>query len=74
MIWFQDHHKVWWVPIETFELLKERGYKSVNARLMKPEDWNIFEVPSKLKRVFMDSDYSKLFEFWEAELNEEKRS
>lgn len=69
IIWFIDHDRVWWVSIESFEQLKKDGAKSVNILKTNKEKYNIFEVPSVKKRVYLDSDYSKLFDFWESELN-----
>lgn len=69
VIWFVEKDAVLWVPIESFEQMKVDGLKSVNVLTTDREKYNIFTIPSIKKRVFMDSDYSKLFELWEAELN-----
>lgn len=60
IIWFIDHDKVVWVPIETVKKMKEDGKKSVNIK--KLEDYNIVIIPSVKKRVFMESDYTFLEE------------
>ena len=65
IIWFIDHDEVLWVSIESFEQLKNDGAKSVNVLKTDREKYNIFTVPSIKKRVYLDSDYSKLFEYWE---------
>ena len=40
VLWFIEHDKVLWVPIETFERLKNEGKKSVNVK-MDYEEYNI---------------------------------
>ena len=60
VIWFKDHDKVWYVPISTISKMKQDGKKSVNVLKSQNEGYNIIEIPSVKKRVFMDSDYSVL--------------
>lgn len=69
ILWFIDHDKVLWVPIETFEKLRKEDKKSVNVK-MDYEEYNIIEIPSQKRRVFLDSDYSILFMEWDKQLNE----
>ena len=69
VIWYVDKDAVLWVPIESFERMKLDGLKSVNVVTTDRDKYNIFTIPSIKKRVFMDSDYTKLFELWENELN-----
>ena len=45
ILWFRDHDKVLWVPIETFERLKKEDKKSVNVKL-DYEEYNIVDIPS----------------------------
>ena len=40
--------------------MKQDGKKSVNVLKSQNEGYNIIEIPSVKKRVFMDSDYSVL--------------
>lgn len=63
IIWFIDHKKVCWVPIEEFIRLKEENYKSINVKMIGDEKFNILEIPSKEKRVYLESDYSCLIEW-----------
>lgn len=60
VIWFYDHNRVIYVPISSIEKMKNDQKKSVNIRLIDRETYDFVEIPSKLKRVFMDSDYSSL--------------
>ena len=60
VIWFVEHGKVVYVPISTFVKLKEDGKKSFNVKMIGNEEYFSLEIPGKLKRVFIDSDYSVL--------------
>ena len=60
IIWFQDHDRVIYVPIDTVTKLKLDGKKSVNIRKIEAEGYRIINIPSIKKRVFLDSDYSVL--------------
>lgn len=70
ILWFIEHDKVLWVPIKTFERAKQDGLKSISVK-MDFEKYNILEIPSVKRRVFLDSDYSYLFRVWEKELEED---
>ena len=60
VIWFVEKDKVIFVPIETFEALKKDNKKSVSIDLIGNPKYNIIEIPSIKKRIFMDSDYTPL--------------
>lgn len=60
IIWFIKHDKVVYVPVATFERLKQDGLKSVNIKMLNDDNYRIIVVPSKKQRVFMISDYSIL--------------
>ena len=59
-IWFHERDTVLYVPLRTIEKMKNDGKKSVNVRTIETEDYEYINIPSKKKRVFMDSDYSVL--------------
>lgn len=61
-IWFIDHDRVIYVPIKTIKQMKEDGKKSVNITTIDNENYRFFDIPSIKLRVFMDSDYSVIFE------------
>lgn len=42
--------------------MKEDGKKSVNITTIDNENYRFFDIPSTKLRVFMDSDYSVIFE------------
>ena len=56
--WLYEKDKVFYIPTRTITQLKEDGEKSVGLRHIGKYD--IFEIPSVKKRVFMDSDYTYL--------------
>ena len=58
ILWLYDKDKVYYVPTSTITQMKEDGEKSVGIRHIGK--YNIIEIPSTKKRVFMDSDYSIL--------------
>lgn len=60
VIWFYEKNLVLYVPITTVAKLKNDEKKSINVKYLNTKEYNIIEVPSKLKRIFMDSDYSIL--------------
>lgn len=59
IIWLYEKDKVLYVPITTIKQMKEEGKKSVGIKALS-EGYNITEVPSYKKRVFMSSDYAFL--------------
>lgn len=56
--WFVDRQKVIYTPISTVKKLQDDGKKSVNIKMLESGEYSMLEIPSKLKRTFMDSDYS----------------
>lgn len=67
IIWFIDHDKVVYVPISTITKLKEDDKKSINIKMLEEKLYNIVEIPSIKKRVFLDSDYSCLLNLKDGE-------
>jgi penicillin-binding protein-related factor A (putative recombinase) len=59
ILWLQDKDKVLYIPISTIIQMKKDGKKSVGLKAIE-ENYTIIEIPSKKKRVYMDSDYSCL--------------
>lgn len=72
ILWLIDHNHVIWIPIETFEKMKSDNVKSFNIKMLSdnPNNYKFYDIPSTLRRVFMDTDYNKLFEYWEKEFEE----
>ena len=65
IIWFIDHDKIYYVPISTITKMLGEGKKSVNVKDI--DTYRIISIPSIKKRVFLDSDYTPLFELQEGE-------
>lgn len=59
VLWLYEKDMVLYIPISTITQMKKDGKKSVGIRSIK-EGYNIIQIPSKKKRVYMDSDYSCL--------------
>lgn len=60
LLWWVPHQKVAYIPIKTFEKLKNDDKKSVNIKMLGTDDYRIIEIPSSTKRVYPDCDYSVL--------------
>lgn len=58
VLFLYEKSKVMFIPINTLIKLKKDGEKSVGLRHL--EKYDIIEIPSKKKRIFMTSDYSVL--------------
>ena len=65
VLWLVDKDKVLYIPMSTIKQLKENGEKSIGIRHLT--EYNIKEIPSVKKRVFMDSDYSILLNLKDGE-------
>ena len=59
VLWLYEKDVVYYIPISTVMKMKEDGKKSVGIKAVE-EGYNIKEIPSIKKRIFMDSDYSCL--------------
>ena len=60
VLWFYEHDKVLFIPIKTFEKLKENNQKSFNIKMVEGQEYPSIVIPSVKKRTFMDSDYTVL--------------
>lgn len=59
MIWFYEKDQVVFVPIEEILRLEKLDYKSINLKDMADnEDFEVFNIPSKKLRVYLECDYS----------------
>lgn len=59
ILWLYDKHKVFAIPVPTITQMKKDGKKSIGLKSVE-EGYNIIEIPSILKRTFLDSDYKIL--------------
>lgn len=67
VIWFREHDKVVYVPVKTITKMKKDEKKSININNSIEEGYKIIEIPSKIKRVFLDSDYKCLMDLEEGD-------
>jgi len=67
ILWFIEHDRVLYIPISSITKMKEDGKKSINVKMADEKLYNIIEIPSTKKRVFLDSDYSILANLQEGE-------
>lgn len=66
VLWLYEKDKVYYIPISTIKKMKEDGKKSVGIKSIQ-DGYNIKEIPSIKKRLFMDSDYSCLMNLSDGE-------
>lgn len=59
IVWFIDHDKTVFIPIERLEFYKQQGYKSVNINKMWDTDWVLIE--GKKKRIMYEYDMASFF-------------
>ena len=69
IIWFIDHDKVCYVPIEEFVKLKKLNYKSIHVKMIGDKNFEVYEIPSTKLRTFMNSDYSILIDIANTKYN-----
>lgn len=62
VVWFVEKDAVIWAPIASVKAMKAAGKKSIGFKDAKEGSYNLVDVPSVKKRVFMDSDYSVVTE------------
>ena len=67
IIWFKEKDRVLAVPIIEAEKMVKDGKKSISLKMLDDQSYNIIEIPSVKKRVFLDSDYSILADLKEGE-------
>lgn len=62
-----DHDQVVYLPVSTVTKMREDGCKSYNVKMVADKTYNIKEIPSAKRRVFLDSDYSSLTQLKDGE-------
>lgn len=67
VLWMIDHATVLYAPTKTIAQMKADGKKSINIKDLKNQTYRLIEIPSVKKRVFLDSDYSVLFNLEEGD-------
>lgn len=59
VLFLYEKDKVFFIPVSTITKLKQDGKKSVGLKSVE-EGYEIYELPSKKLRVFMETDYTFL--------------
>lgn len=66
VLWLYEKDLVYYIPISTITKMKSDGKKSVGLKAVS-EGYNIIQISSIKRRVFMDSDYSCLMNLEDGE-------
>lgn len=73
LLWLYEKDIVLWISAEDLKKMRMAGKKSVGIKALDDQAYNIIQIPSKKKKVFLESDYqylvTKLKEVQEASLN-----
>lgn len=67
VLWMIKHDVVVYLPTKTIQKMKLDNKKSFNIKELYNDKYRIIKIPSVKKRVFMDSDYSVLFDLEEGD-------
>lgn len=67
ILWFREHDQILFVPITTFEKLKNNNKKSFNIKMVGEDEYPSIIIPSIRKRTFLESDYTVLLNMKEEE-------
>ena len=60
MLWLSEKDKVMWISITEMEKMIKDGKKSIGIKMLTDKSYNIIEIPSEKKRIYLDSDYTVL--------------
>lgn len=67
MLWLSEKDKVMWISITEMEKMIKDGKKSIGIKMLTDKSYNIIEIPSEKKRVYLDSDYTVLMNLKDGE-------
>lgn len=62
VLWFVDYDKIIAFPIDSIVQMEKDGLKSINIKTYN--NYPCIEIPSIKKRVFLDSDYRCLLDYY----------
>lgn len=61
LLWFSEHRKVVWCPIEEIKRIKEElGEKSINVKMINNPKYHLITVQCTISRVFPECDFKSL--------------
>lgn len=57
LLWFSDHAKVVWCPIEEIKRIREDlDCKSINVKMVDNKEYNLITIPCRVPRTFPECD------------------
>lgn len=62
VLWLSEKDRVFWISIDEMEKMVKDGKKSIGLKMFEDKSYNIIEIPSVKKRVYLDSDYTVLID------------
>ena len=60
VMWFREKDKIIWGDILTLEKIYNDGNKSIQLKMLNNDKYNLKEIPSVKKRVYLEADYTYL--------------
>lgn len=60
IIWFKEKDKIIWVDIKVMEKIYNDGNKSIQLKMLTDNIYDLVEIPSIKKRVYLEADYTYL--------------
>ena len=64
VIWFKEKDKIIWVDINTAEKIYNDGNKSIQLKMFTDKTYDLKEIPSIKKRVYLEADYSYIVDLY----------
>lgn len=65
VMWFKEKDKIIWADILTLENIYNDGNKSIQLKMLNDDKYNLKEIPSVKKRVYLEADYTYLVNLYE---------
>ena len=60
ILWFIDHDAIVYVPISTYEQIRDARLKSINIKMLNDNKYKLIPIPAIKKIKFLVADYSIL--------------
>lgn len=67
VIWFKEKDIILWVDIRVAEKIYKDGNKSIQLKMFTNSIYDIKEIPTVKKRVYLDADYRYLINLYKEE-------
>ena len=64
IIWFKEKDKLIWVHINVAEKIFNDGNKSIQLKMLNDEKYDLKEIPSVKKRVYLEANYNYLVDLY----------